>query len=512
MLWEPTENVHALVGVALQDNKTHSGQGAGQLCVADPLQVQCSRRDPDAVVYPLTSAIGSGENKFRQYWAHVDWNLGAATLTYVPSIRRWEQNALVVQTGAVSFQQVAQTPYDQFHTEELRLASNGDSALKWQTGAFYYDNNLNSYNEVWNGVNASGGRTGGFIEDIKKKDTTNIGVFAESTYSFTKALRLTAGLRYDQTKVQIEEDYTDRTAPNAPPAFVQLRGDAGKKTFNNLTYKLRLEGNLTDANLLYGSLSTGVLPGDIQVISPRINVLEVTTLKAETLTSLELGSKNRFLDERLQVNGDVFYYRYGAFQRPGTLVSVIPCCTFASLTSGARMWGAEIEAMYRPTQADRFSGSVGYVHARYVDKDPLFASIVLQDSVNNMTPLTGQLSYGHDFKLPAEQQLSINVDANFRGPTTWSDERAIARGANSLQLNYVSWLKTGTQVVANVSATWTLRPKLSLTGYVRNVADNRYKNSVAIVQDPNTKAPGSAIPAGGLSDPRTYGVVVNVGF
>jgi iron complex outermembrane receptor protein len=233
----------------------------------------------------------------------------------------------------------------------------------------------------------------------------------------------------------------------------------------------------------------------------------VSTLSAETLTSFEIGSKNRFLDERLQINGGAFYYRYGAFQRPGTLVTVVPTPTFANLSSGARMWGAELETMYRPTRADRLSFSLGYVHARYVDKDPLFASIVLQDSVNNMTPLTGQLSYGHDFRLPGEQQLSINVDANFRGTATLSDERAVARGANSRGLNYVDWLRSDNEVVTNISATWTIRPKLFVTGYLRNAADNRYKNSASILNDPAV-----ATQAGGLYDPRTFGVVVSAGF
>jgi iron complex outermembrane receptor protein len=252
MLYEPTEDLRVLLGFALQDNRTHSGEGAGYLI------------GPDTVEYRFNSAIGSGKNNFRQYWAQIDLDMGGATLTYLPSLKNWEQDALVIQSGANPFRQEAQTPYDQFHTQELRLASNGDSALKWQTGVFYYDNDIRSYNEVYNSVNASGNRTGGFIEDIKKKSTTNVGVFAESTYAFTDALRLTAGIRYDSTKIQMEEDYTDRTRPVA--AFVPLRGDAGKETFKNWTYKLRLEGDLSDANMLYAAVSTGVLPGDIQVI------------------------------------------------------------------------------------------------------------------------------------------------------------------------------------------------------------------------------------------------------
>ena len=43
----------------------------------------------------------------------------------------------------------------------------------------------------------------------------------------------------------------------------------------------------------------------------------VQELQAETLTAYEIGSKNRFLDNRLQVNGDVYYNDYGGYQTAG---------------------------------------------------------------------------------------------------------------------------------------------------------------------------------------------------
>jgi len=497
MLYQPSENFRALLGVAVQDNHTWTGQGTGELTA------------PDTVVYVMNNPVDAGTNTFRQYWAQFDWNLGAATLTYLPALRTWVQNALVLDSYPAVITQVAKTPHDQFNTQELRLASNGDTALKWQTGVFYYDNELRSYNDVYNGIDPSN-QTTGFLINLKNRSTVNIGLFAESTYSFTQALRLTTGLRYDDTTVKTDEDYTDRTGP--APVFIALTANKDKRTFENWTYKLRLEGDLTDANLLYGSISTGVLPGDVQIIPTTPGVLEVTTLKAETLTSFEIGSKNRFFGGRLQINGDVFYYRYGGFQNPGTVILVGSTPTFANLSSGAEMRGTELEVQYRPTRADHMSLSGGYVRAIYVDKDPLFASLVLQNTINNMPPLTGQLSYGHDFDLPGEQKLSIDIFGNFTGAYTLGDERPVARGANSLGLNYVNWLRGHNETVANVTATWTIRPKLSLTGYVRNAADNRYKNSASIISDPTLPFPAGGIPSGGLSDPRTFGVIVNAGF
>jgi iron complex outermembrane receptor protein len=86
---------------------THRGLERWQVLrsrITTRIRTGSCRPDPDTVTYLFNSPIGSGKNDFRQYWAQIDWDLGGATLTYLPSLRYWEQDALVIQTMSISFE------------------------------------------------------------------------------------------------------------------------------------------------------------------------------------------------------------------------------------------------------------------------------------------------------------------------------------------------------------------------------------------------------------------------
>jgi len=72
-------------------------------------------------------------------------------------------------------------------------------------------------------------------------------------------------------------------------------------------------------------------------------------LASEKLTSYELGSKNRFLDDSLQLNASVYYYDYED-SKPRTQ----SCYDFNSIPSryGTNI-GGELEAIYQVTTLDR---------------------------------------------------------------------------------------------------------------------------------------------------------------
>ena len=143
---------------------------------------------------------------------------------------------------------------------------------------------------------------------------------------------MTLGARYDDTKVVVSEFFYDNpfalcgtplqflvplppgvvcTGPgtaNVPPPPGDSISDV-KVKFHNFNYKARLEYDLTPKNMLYGMVSTGFRPGDAGIANRALNILD-----AEKLTSIEVGSKNRFLDDSLQLNVGLYYYNYHGFQ------------------------------------------------------------------------------------------------------------------------------------------------------------------------------------------------------
>jgi len=510
MLYQPSRDLSVLAGAAIERNRTHTGGMTGNMT------------GPNTFDY-TSAPIRAGSNGFNQFWLNFDWNLGPATLTYLPALRRWNQDATIYQNGpgGGGLNQVLKAPFDQFMTHELRLASNDTGAVKWLLGSFYYDNRLNSTNDIrWISsdalVNTSNTR----------KETSNLGFFGELTYSFLDAWRMTGGLRHDYTHVRTVQDYTNNLnyACNTPIAdgstgcptaaaespnaglpennsTLSLTGNAGARKFYDTTFKFRLEHDLTNSNLLYTMVSTGFIPGDVQVAADSAGVPTASEYGAEKLTAYEFGSKNRFLQNRLQVNGGVFYYDYGGFRtsirpdpaNPGTQILV---------TVPAKVLGAELEMLYRFTPRDQLSMSYSYTHAYFSNPPTDFTQYVAEKhKVPGAVPHTLNAAYRHSFTLPGDSTLDFRADTRFESAYNL-DNVSASLGQTGLQYVHV-----GNEWTGNLSSSWLSSSGIySVTAYVRNVTNNRYKTFVQLTSLQPLSSTGTQ------NDPRTVGIVLTARY
>ena len=497
LLFKPNERLSVLFGAALQDNTTHSG---GVTITQSP-----------ANVYSYTpTPVSPGGNDYRQYWAEVNWDFGPATLTYQPAYRTWESHALVsARSIFLNFDQTINTPKDNFLTHELRLASNPGSKLIWQIGTLYYNNNLSNSDQ--NLAYPTGMLL--FNSVTREKATRAIGAFGEATYPLADSWRLTAGVRYDHTRVGVDQDYTSITGITQ-----SLSGDAGVRSFDNFTYKARLEHDVTAQNMLYGSVTTGVSPGDVSAATGVTGNPIVLELKAETLTSYEIGSKNRFLNDRLQVNGSIYYAAYGNYQTAA--VDITPANpfnpTFATIASPVQVYGTELEVVYQLATHDRVGLNLGYTNSYFVDKngvviytDPItgpetFSRFFARDKIPGVAPYTGDLNYDHTVPLPGGSKVVLSGQARWSSPY---DMASIT--PPQLAVGGYQYIRNNSVWIGDLYATWLSdSERYSVAGYVRNVGDDRYK----------TLGPGLAGETAmftsmvNLSDPRTYGVVLSARF
>lgn len=491
LLFKPNESLSALLGFAIRDNDLNSG-GPTTAIAADK-----------SLTY-LAAPLGTAKEIHRQYWAQVDWDFGPAVLTYMPAWHTYEMHGVISDRGDITAVNTTteSIPNDRFHTEELRLASSADSRIKWQTGLFYYDNDVSDLKYKLVITNPNTGVSTVFHDANASRLTRNLGAFAEATWPITDATRVTTGLRYDRTKVSA-------AITNCPNVCYSLTPEEGTRTWNNYTYKLRLEHDLAPSNLIYFSVASAFLPGDVAVVrAPPSGQPGPSSYEPETLTSFELGSKNRFLADSLQLNADVFYYRYGGMQQTLNQGFVpigngLRSATYVAATSPARMEGAEVELIWQPTRADRFELNASYVNAYYVDKSDAFQRGVAQDKIPGVIPWTIYPSYSHTFSLPADQSLKIGLEVLYH-----SDYSVNAVTPAQAAGGYEQYMRPGSQITGNVNVAWSFASRYSLSAYVRNVTDEQYVNYVNLGNTNPLTAPFRA----NYSDPRTYGVVLNASF
>ena len=495
LLYQPNADLSVMAGYAAQDNNTHSGQLDGQVSA------------PDALTYTATP-IGASSSQGRQYWLEAKWNLGPATLTYIPALRTWNESGTEYVLGGQLLRQQKSTPLDHFITQELRMASKAGSLLQWQGGLYYYDNKLRNNNlvQTQNPFDPSLWSLA-YNAHLYDKTTTDLGVFGEATYNFGDEWSLTGGLRYDDSKITTTEDYTSTDAASFPPTLVNLNIADNVKNFYNVTYKARLEKRLTPRNLVYASVSTGFLPGDINV-SNSTSGPSLSSFASETLTSYELGSKNRFLDGRLQVNGSAYYYNYGGLQIGGVNVGSsnnASSLDLVTLVSPAKMIGGEIETTVLPTFDDRVGLNLQYDDAYFSNPSAEFSTYVVQKRVPGSSPFSADLSYSHQFALFDGQQIEVGGDMLYH---VAYDITTISQSDVTQRPSLGALVRTRPEAIGNIHATWSLGTAYSFSAYVRNLANIHYLVTGQSVPG----APGTDILDARYSDPRTYGFVANYSF
>jgi iron complex outermembrane receptor protein len=501
MLYEPTDTLSILVGAAMEDNDTHTGGISRRAVLGSLTEVETD----EVPVY-------SGENKHRQLWTEINWNMGAATLTYQGAVRTWEQYdyqfvgafSLPPPVGFVGYiQQQIETPSDQFITHEVRLASNAESGIKWQTGVSYYNNKLENMNR--NEVNTGTPPHTLIARILTNKETEQYGVFGEATFPFTDSTRLTAGVRFDRTVVSPDLVNTTNlnfpfptTAPPNDIVTLPISSDEAEQKFSNFTFKLRLEQDLTPSNMVYASVSSGFVPGDVNIVKitdTSGTYLTAQPVDAEALVAYELGSKNRFLDDSLQLNVGAFFYDYGGFQTSYLVNPSDPSSTLF-LSVPAQNYGAEVEALWQVTSRDRIALNYSYVRSKFVDRTDPEHTRQFPDDERGVVPQMANASYQHLFSFVGDSELSVRIAGR------WTAAYNTDLSIDTLPVMRI-YTKNNARLTGDFDATWrSSGGKYSVGGYVRNFTDKRYY----------TYRVGSSEANVDYTDPRTYGVILSARF
>jgi iron complex outermembrane receptor protein len=253
-------------------------------------------------------------------------------------------------------------------------------------------------------------------------------VFGQVTYPFTDALRATAGARYAQNNADYTYSlYLTANPCSSPPAVACAQSDTVTSSTGNFTEKTShpattwsagLEYDVTPENMLYGRIATGFKSGGVQLrneaaVIPTPAPLHLGSYKNESSIAYELGSKNRFLGNTLQVNAALFYTTWRNMQL-SQIVCVTPGCTpFQDATyptfynaGPSTQYGLELDAIWAVTADDRLNLQLSSMHGEYGTTAYYWGAPGFQGLVNlkghemAQTPkLAGTLGYSHVFRI-----------------------------------------------------------------------------------------------------------------
>lgn len=459
----------------------------------------------------LPQGDGFLDNTFWGVSATIEGNLGFGTLTVLPAYRRTDTN---FRTYLPGFLGEIDDSSEQMSVE-VRVSSNADQPLRYVLGGFYYSEDQAAENFFAQGDLS----TQRFTPNL---NTESIAAFGQFTYDLTDTLRLVAGGRYTKE----DKSQFTRSASGGRPAAINPPLGApfsGALSFEKFTWKAGLEWDAGPASLVYANVATGFKTGGFFVANPPDN-----TFAPEKLTAYTLGTKNRFLGNKLQINLEAFYWDYTDQQV--TFVGGIRTANGQFANGGvtvnagkSRIYGAELELAYQLFDKGRFTANVQYLNGQYnslqtaVFSGPgnpvptgctVVASRLANPGVNNArffdTDCSGKptvqspkwvanLGYEHSFDLDGDMELVASARTNISS-------------AYFLNVNFIPTEKQGSFMTSDLLLTLNGPDKRwSLSGYVNNVENE------TIFARAGTR-PILNISYATLRPPRTYGVRLGFKF
>ena len=520
MLWQPHVGLSLLLNA---DYAREQGEGPGfvqlpRLPGTDPWR---SGSSPEAnarlAATPpigfLVAPVGADSFRDNRFWnlsAQLDWDLGPAVLTVLPAYRNARLSERNYPAGLRNTIPEATSKQKTLETRLSRVTG----AVKWVAGLYYYDEDQFALQNIYQG----------FLQDnngVYVPGSRSTAAFGQATFKVTAALRLIAGARYTHERRTATGSLSTNSPNGLPPGTplpALLEAFGGERTFSNTTWKAGLEYDLTAENMLFATLSTGFKAGGFnQTVAP------MDTFEPETLRALSIGSRNRFLDNRLQLNVELFDWNYDNNQIAHVIFDPAGNINLVTQNAGkATIRGGNVELQAALSPTDRLRAFVEYNHAKFdrfsfatafsIFGTQLFnpasvgcpvgtpfpgttfgAVLITVDCSGREMPrapqLTASLGYDHVVRLGNGDSLTGSVSGQYVS-------------ARWLGFEYVQGQRASQYTMLDADVTYA-HSAWSVSGYVHNIGN------VAAYTGGGEQGFAPPLVYATIAAPRTYGMRIN---
>ena len=527
--WKPSDAVSLELNVNGWIDK--SDPEAAQLIGTDPQQGSAPFADPTVITQPLAPQndraaawspgwINGNQHQF-QTSLRADVNLTPdLTLTSLSAYATYHRDTAVDGDGEIAHDRdtVLFGNVDSF-TQELRLSNVSSDRLRWVIGGnlehdVVDENDINNIDGSQTPTLFGFGGTGFYGNQTMK----NYAGFGDLEFDVLPRLTLKGGARYTQADRSINActyDLGDGIVANYfnklvgiltghPPSVPAVAGgciDLNAVTLqpgrydatlnqDNVSWRGGVDFRATDKMLLYLNVAKGFKAGSFPVQG-------VSTAKSdqpvvqESVLDYEGGFKARMLDDRLAVNGALFYYEYTNKQLLAKLIDpifgVLPALVNVPKSS---VKGAELAVDWSPVRGLHLGISGDYLDATVDQYTGVNQTGVLANFADTPMPFTPkwQLVQTGEYRWPLGASTAfVGYTVNYR-----SDTNSSVGGTGITEIDSYTTLDLRAGFEPN-SAT-------KVTFWGKNVTNRYYWNNVAQNNDVLDRYPGM---------PATFGFTVS---
>lgn len=458
----------------------------------------------DRANYPL-AALGYFRSSQYAVRGRIAYDTDFAAITYTAGYRNAKINNVQPLNGFVPELFTFNNPKldNETQSHELRFNGGDKGSLQWQAGAFYFKERQDIARGLFLPLAAGGSYLSYFYRpDVNVESYAAFGQLTVPLIADT--LSATGGLRYTHdSKSATYINFGPRFGLGSTPPTITTAGSTRLALSNKsekLTWNFGLDWTPTSSNLVYAKVSTGYKGGGFDNIG---------AYGSELLTAYEVGSKNRFNDNKLELNAAAFYYDYSDQQ---VQVFVDTSVGARTLNAGSsRIWGVEADFKAAISPRNRVTVSVNYLNAEFrefpaflpgltssiTDIDAVTAGVQAPNLKGNTPPQAPRwtIALGYDYTVPVgDGKVTASVYSKFKSKYyltafNFAADEQKAYTQTDLTLEYTA-----------------PDSRFSVQAYVRNLENTRLLNYAAF------NGGGINIYNFIFGSPRTYGAQATVKF
>jgi len=389
-----------------------------------------------------------------------------------------------------------------------------------------------------------------------KQVRTSYAVYGEASYEVTETLKITAGLRFTSDKNLFKDglttyyddagvarlltvsdyapggafqpyflqDLMDETGTVVVPSFqnlgIPLPGGLNKRgSSNRVSGRVIIDWKPIDDVLVYASYSRGYRAGTFNGLAYG-SANQMYFVRPEQVNAYEMGFKTRFMENRLQVNGAMFYYDY-----KGQQGQVVDATATANLVSfDGKLKGLELDVQFAATDTLTLTASLGLLDSKYAKGAcPAGAITGFPAQVGSCVVSSGgavsvagnpfpyaakssvNLGFDWDVLQIGEGTLTLHGDAAYTGRFYYDSFKNYSRGVLPNVTSGVFANGEGKFWIANARLTFAT-DRYSISGWMKNITNkNYYPFGIAIE---NLFGNGYRV----RGQPRTFGLEATAKF
>lgn len=150
--------------------------------------------------------------------------------------------------------------------------------------------------------------------------------------------------------------------------------NCGRAKFDFDTWRGAVDYQVTPDNMVYASVSRGIRSGGFNNVlapagTPGVNPGEVLPFFPEEVTAYEVGTKNRFANDTVQLNAAFFYNDFKNLQVQTSVPAPNGLTVLSIITNAgkSRAYGVELEGIFKPTPELTFQAAFNYLNAKDTD-------------------------------------------------------------------------------------------------------------------------------------------------